>query len=671
MRARSWRRWSRSSKALRRTSSVAYRLLRRREALVSGIGGRATADVHRVPKEDSLLRLAAALSHRGSNPTEIHLGPGIELAVCPHASHATDPLSTQLVTAHDSFTLVLDGAICDALRLRRELEARGHRFSTGAVTEAAIALYLERGLDFLHSLRGSFALALWDSRERRLVLARDRLGIRSLVYAETPDGLAFASEAKGLLAARWVEPALDAGAIDDFFRFGAIHGPRTAFEGVRMLLPGELLVYQGGTLRHERWWDLGRESIELPRSAGGWAEGLRERLQEAVRIQLVNGEPIATWLSGGLDSSAVTALAARALSAPLETLTLAFDDPSYDEVAGGTLVDFAEFDLKPRRAILRDADFADLPRVIWHTEVPAVWGIEVPRLVMARSSAAAGHRSVLSGEGADAVLGGGWWVPLELWFRPLSRFPRWMRGTPLIGPLSPSRHPRGTRVWLAPAGPVMARYEALVGLQNRAQRSALYSPEFRDRVEESIRRGPPVGESLPKIPPGISLSPVEYVHLKLHLPDFTLIKVERTAQAFGIDVRLPFLDHEVVEYAARIPRRLKLRPWSRKDVLREAMRGTLPEKLRRRPKRGLAAPIGRWLRQPLPEYAATLLSPESLRAKGYFDPREVRARLLQHREEYAGVGELTGVLTIQMWDDLFVSGRLPWKDAVDQHSTVN
>ena len=623
-----------------------------------------------MPEVDSLLALAAALGHRGSNPTEIHRGPGIGLAVCPHASHAPDPLSPPPVTSDGSVALVLDGAICDAARLRREMEARGHRFATEAATEVAIALYLERGLDFLHSLRGSFALALWDSRERRLVLARDRLGVRSLVYAETPDGLVFASEAKGLLAAGWVESRLDAAAIDDFFRFGAIHGPRTAFEGVRILLPGMLLVYHAGTLRHVRWWDLGRESIEHPRSAAGWAEGLRERLQEAVRIQLENGESVATWLSGGLDSSAVSALAAGALSTPLEALTLAFDDPSYDEVAGGTLVDFGGFDLEPRRAILRDADFADLPRAIWHTEVPAVWAIEVPRLVMARSSRAAGHRVVLSGEGADAVLGGGWWVPLELWFRPLSRFPRWLRGAPLIGPLSPGRHPRATRAWLAPAGPVMARYEALVGLQDPGQRGALYSPEFRDRVEESIRRGPVVGESLPTTPPEISLSPVEYVHLKLHLPDFTLLKVERTAQAFGIDVRLPFLDHEVVEYAARIPSRLKLRPWSRKNVLREAMRGTLPEELRRRRKRGLAAPIGRWLRQPLPEYAATLLSPESLSAKGYFDSREVRARLLQCRETNTGVGELMGVLSIQMWDDLFVSGRRPWKDAVNRHSAV-
>jgi asparagine synthase (glutamine-hydrolysing) len=563
-----------------------------------------------------------------------------------------------LVSIDGSIVLVVDGVFYDARRLRRDMGAKGHRFATDLGIEAAIALYLERDLDFLHSLRGPFTLALWDARDRRLVLARDRLGERSLVYAETPRGLAFASEAKGLLAAGWAEPRLDAAGVDLLFRFGAIHGPRTAFDGIRALLPGERLVYHAGTSRLEQWWDLGRNSIDPPRSAAGWAEGLRERLSESVRLQLEDTSSVAAWLSGGVDSSAVAALAASSLSDPLDTVTLAFEDPDFDEVAGGTLAELSELPLKARRVTLRDADFAALPRAIWHTEMPTTYAIEVSRLVLARGSAAAGHREALSGEGADAILGGGWWAPLDLWFRPLARIPRSMRAAPLVGPLSPSRHPRGARAWLAPAGPLMARYEALVGLGSRARRSALYSPEFRHRVEESARWGPAVGESLPPVPFGTALSPVEYVHLKLHLPDFTLLKVERTALAFGIDVRLPFLDHEVVEYAARIPRRLKLRPWSRKNVLRRAMAGTLPEELRQRQKRGLAAPITRWLRQPLPEYAAMLLSPESLCAKGYFDPTEVRARLAGHRKgTLSAAPELIGVLTVQMWDDLFVAGR--------------
>ncbi len=628
---------------------------------MSGIGGRATADVERVPEGDSLRRLLEALRHRGPDESRIHVGPGIGLAAC---RHTTSPGDRQPLASPDgAVALVVDGTFHDTRRLRRELEAKGHRFAAGQGIEIAIALYLERGLDFLHALRGSFALALWDARERRLVLARDRLGTRSLVYAETPDALVFASEAKGLLAAGWAEPRVDPAGVDQLFRLGAIHGPRTAFDGVRALLPGERLVYSAGVPRLERWWDLGRDSIDTPKSAAGWAEGLGERLSRSVRLLLEDAGSVAAWLSGGVDSSAVTALAAGALSRPLDTVTLAFEDPDLDEASGGTLAELSELSLRPRRVTLRDAAFADLPRAVWHTETPATYAIEVSRLLLARATAAAGHRESLSGEGADAILGGGWWVPLDRWFRPLAGIPRWMREVPLVGPLSSGRHPRGARAWLAPAGPLMERYEALVGLESRLRRGALYSPEFRVRVEESVRQGPAVEDSLEPVPPGIALSPVEYAHLKLHLPDFTLLRLERTAQAFGIDVRLPFLDHEVVEYAARIPGRFKLRPGSRKNVLQRAMRGIVPDELRRRRKRGLAAPIARWLRQPLPEYAATLLSPESLRAKGYFDPSEVRARLACHRHgTQRALPELVGVLTVQMWDDIFVAGRRPWEE---------
>lgn len=630
---------------------------------MSGIGGLATADVARVPPPDPLRRLAEALRHRGLDGQGLHVAPGIGLAASRWGTGLGGASPQPLVSADGAIALVVDGTFHGARRVRRDLEARGHRFVTEATIEVAIPLYLERGLDFLHALRGAFALALWDSRERRLILARDRMGIRSLAYAETPEGLAFASEAKGLLAAGWVEASLDAGAADALFRFGAVHAPRTAFEGIRALLPGERLEYRAGTSRMERWWDLGRDSgFDPPRSAEGWAEGLRDRLTEAVRIQAEDARPAGVWLSGGVDSSAVAALAVRSFPDPIDAVTLAFEDPAYDEASGGTLAEFADLPLRPRQALLRDADFAELPDAIWHTETPTTYAIEVPRLALARASAAAGHRVALSGEGADAILGGGWWVPLDLWFRPLAALPRWVRAAPLVGPLSPERHPWGAGAWLAPAEPPLSRYEAMNGLRYRSERRAFYTPALRERVDVALARGPAIEDALPPRPPGIAFSAVEYVHVKLHLPDFTTLKVDRTAMAFGIDVRLPFLDHEVVEYAARIPARLKLRVWSRKNVLRRAMRGLLPDQVRLRAKRGLAAPFARWMREPLPEAAEALLSPESLRAKGYFDPLRVRDRLVGHRGGTVDAGaELVGVLTVQMWDEIFVARRRPWE----------
>jgi asparagine synthase (glutamine-hydrolysing) len=211
---------------------------------------------------------------------------------------------------------------------------------------------------------------------------------------------------------------------------------------------------------------------------------------------------------------------------------------------------------------------------------------------------------------------------------------------------------------LAPAGPPLARYEAITGLRSGATRSRLYTPDFRERVRAARREGWGLEDALPAHPPGLAFNPVEYVHVKLHLPDFTQLKVDRTAMACGIEVRFPFLDHEVVEYAARIPARHKLGARLRKNVLRRAMRGVLPDAIRLREKRGLAAPFGRWMSQPLPEFAGALLSEAALREKGYFDPREVSVRLARHRAGLEAAGEeLMGVLTVQLWDDLFLAGR--------------
>jgi asparagine synthetase B (glutamine-hydrolysing) len=474
--------------------------------------------------------MGAALKHRGPDGEGLYCGPGIGL-VARRLMIGLRAASPQPLV-DGNVALVLDGQIYNAPELRRELERRGHRFQTDAELEVAIQLYRERGPDFLHALRGMFALALWDGEQRTLLLARDRLGIKALQFAATPDGLVFASEAKGLIAAGWVRAALDPEAVDHLLRFSAVHAPRTAFAGVRALLPGQRLFYREGKVRTERWWDLGQApAVDRPRSESDWAEGLRERLEAAVRIQL-------------------------------------------------------------------------------------------------RSSA------------------------------PLARIPRWLRAAPLIGPLSPRRRPYGSAVLLAPAGPPLARYEAITGLRSGATRSRLYTPDFRERVRAARREGWGLEDALPAHPPGLTFNPVEYVHVKLHLPDFTQLKVDRTAMACGIEVRFPFLDHEVVEYAARIPARHKLGARLRKNVLRRAMRGVLPDAIRLREKRGLAAPFSRWMSQPLPEFAGALLSDAALREKGYFDPQEVSVRLARHRAGLEAAGEeLMGVLTVQLWDELFLAGR--------------
>lgn len=625
-----------------------------------GIAGLACHEPSRVPEEPPLRRMAEALRHRGSDGEGVHRGPGVGLAVRRLAIVAPDTGAQPIASEDGRIVLICNGEIYNAEPLRRELEGRGHRFRTGSDVEVVVHLYEERGDDCLDRLRGMFALGLWDASRGRLLLARDRLGIKPLVWAETGAGLAFASEAKALFAGGLVEPALDPAAIDLLFRFGYPISPRTAFKGVRALLPGHRLVFDAsGGPRVERWWEIPFEADRPPtrRSTGQWVEGLRERLEESVRLHLRADVPIAAWLSGGLDSSVTTALAAAEADLPLDVYTLGFEDPAYDETAGGTLVDRSRAGLRVHRVVVDDRSLELYPRALWHSETPTTSMLEVPRWVLGEATGTT-HRTVLTGEGADELFGGYWWYRLDRWTRPLARLPRGLRRALLAGPLSPRRRPWAAGAILAPGEPPLDRFEALTGPRDRDDRERLYADAFRPEVARAFEPGPLPEDALVGPPPRGSFERLQNVDMKTRLPDFIELKLDRLAMAHGVEARVPFLDHEIVEYAAAMPADLKLR--GQKWALREAAVGWVPETIRRRPKRGLAAPFRRWLGSPLPEFARELLSPGALEGKGYFDPDEVARRLAAHRAGEADFGEsLVGVLAVQILDEAFVAGKGP------------
>lgn len=624
-----------------------------------GIAGLACRDGSRVPELPVLRRMADAMRHRGPDGEGYHRGPGIGLAVRRLAIVAPEAGAQPIASEDGSVVLVCNGEIYNAVRLRRELEGRGHRFRTASDVEVVVHLYEERGVECLEALRGMFALGLWDASARRLLLARDRLGIKPLAWAETGAGLAFASESKALFAAGLVEPSIDPGAIDALFRFGYVVSPRTAFLGVRHLLPAHRLVRDPDGVRVERWWDGPFDGGAEDRSTRAWVDGLRERLEDAVRVHLRADEPVAAWLSGGLDSSVTTALAAAEVDPPLHVYTLGFADPVYDETAGGTLADHAGAELEVHRTVLDDGALEAYPRVLWHYESPTTTMVEVPRWILAKATAAR-HRVVLTGEGSDEIFGGYWWYRLHRWTRPLARLPRALRRALLVGPLSPRRRPWGAGAVLAPASPPLERFVALTGPRERETRDRLFAPDFRTAVERALEDGPQAEDALTGPVPSGSFERLQHVDLATRLPDYIELKLDRTSMAHGVEARVPFLDTEVVEYVAGMPTRLKLRGRTEKWALRKAAAGRIPEEIRRRRKRGLAAPFRRWLSGPLPPFAEELLSRPAIEAKGYFDAREVADRLAGHRAGEADFGEsLIGVLAVQTLDELFVRGRGP------------
>jgi len=652
-----------------------------------GICGVVTADASRPIDGPMLERMTDVLRHRGPDGRGFHVAPGIGLGVQRLAIVDLETGDQPIAGEDGTIALVCNGEIYNSPELRIELEDRGHRFRTRSDVEVIVHLYEEQGVECLHRLRGMFAFALWDGRKGRAMLARDRLGIKPLHYAVTPAGLYFGSELKAVLASGCITRDVDVRALDDLFTVGFVIAPHTLLKSIRRLLPGEYLLYQGGDVSTHRYWRprFPPRGSPLPaRSADEWAECLLAKLDECVRIHLRSDVPVGAWLSAGVDSSGIASLARSAAGGPLQTFTLGFEDPAFDEVSDQkTLDQFPGYDLVNERAVCRATSFELYPKAVWHTEDPSSGGIEIPRLILSEASARR-VKVVLTGEGSDEIFGGYPWFRWDRLLRPLAALPLPIRRLMLLGSLVPAWQPRGSKVLTAPRAMSLARYRDLIGPLRADAHESLLLPEVRlaGSIEDSgygssDGHGRSSGDGgsgesrghdreVPwlrneDIRNWTSFAQLQHYEMTVRLPDLVVHTLDRLSMAHGLEARVPFLDHELVELCAQIPPRLKLRGSEEKYILRRALRGALPPEIVRRKKRGLAAPIRGWLRGPLPPFAEDLLSPERLREKGYFVPEAVGALLERYRREPqpGETSPLLSALAIQLWDELFVRGRGP------------
>ncbi len=624
-----------------------------------GICGIAYRDQGRPVDEAVLRRMARTLAHRGPDDEGVFREPGVGIAVRRLA--IMDPAGGRQPIANETgeIVVVCNGEIYNHPELRAELEARGHRFRTRSDVETIVHLYEERGLDCVERLRGMFAFALWDGPGRRLVLGRDRLGIKPLEYAVGEWGVAFGSETKAVLASGHVTARLRPDAVDDTLSIGFSVAPGTAFEGVERVMPGHVVVVEDGVAVSRRYWSppVPGDGDAPDRSVESLAGELRERLEESVRIHLRSDVPVGAYLSGGIDSSAVVALMERNVPRPV-AFTISFTDDPRDEVKRARTLDTKPgHDIEARGVESAHDDLRLMPLAIWHVEHCAAASFGLPFLRLAQA-ASRSFKTVLGGEGADESLYGYWYYGLERLARLFTRSPRWARRRGLWR----ARRLGGKWAWaaqqfLAPRGPGLERFASIVGPPGSNVRGALLSPEFAARVT-------PAAERWPGPPPHLArLHPVErlqYWDATTRLPDYILYREDRLAMSQGVEVRVPFLDHELFEWSVRnIPWRKNTIP-QEKAVLRRAMEGILPDEIRARRKRPLHAPYELWLRGTLPAFAEELFSERSLADKGIFDPRAVRGILERHRagKEERGLQLLT-VLSYQVWDELFVRGRTP------------
>ena len=593
-------------------------------------------------------RITEALSHRGPDQQGVH--EGSEATLCAVRLKIIDlEGGDQPILSDDGDTAIaFNGEIYNHRAVRCELEELGHRFRSNCDTETVLRAFLQWDTAAFSRLRGMFAIALWTESRKRLLLVRDRMGIKPLYYYRSGDDLYFGSELKAILEHPDVPRHLDLSALDTYLSVNYVPGPQTLIRGILKVPPGHLLEWHHGKARSEAWWRLplaGTRRISLDAAK----EELDCLLQNSVREHLVSDVPLGVWASGGLDSSAVLHYAATQTTGRLKTFSVSFQGRSFDEspyfreIAQAYGTDHHEFDLNPD-VELQSAieDFA------YYSDEPSADAGALPVWFLSRMSRR--HVTVaLSGEGADELFGGYLTYQADRLARPFRSVPSGIR-----------------RLMLGALDRYMPVSDDKISLEYKLKRwieGSLLNPDeahffwngtFSPSQLKQIRPGTN-GNGLQRLVEGLNgpsgvLDRYLNVDQSFYLPDDILYKTDRMSMAHSLEVRPPFLDHRIVEFAASLPQRLKISGTKQKHVLRELMRGKLPESVLTRKKAGFDIPTHDWFRGTLRGLLMDTLTPDAIRATGIFDARAINGLIRDHMERRINVGyHLWGLLTLFLW----------------------
>ncbi len=596
-----------------------------------GIAGFIHSDPARPAVADRLRAMCDAMFHRGPDEGGEYVeGPvalGIRRLSIIDVAGGRQPIANEDGTVW----VVQNGEIYNYRTLRRELEAKGHTFRTTSDTEVIVHLYEEWGPECVRLLRGMFAFAVWDSRQRTLTVARDRVGIKPLYYAEVAGGFLFASELKALLTQPEVGRDLCPRALAEYFRHLCVPGDLAIFAGVRKLLPGHVLTVRDGKVRLSRYWRVGPEP-DNTRTEGEWLEQLRERLREAVESHLVADVPIGAFLSGGLDSGALVALMARASADPVRTFTVGFATGAgrFDEREAARAV-AERYGTAHQECLLETDVGAVFPRIVRAFDEPFADSSAIPNWLVCQETAR--HVKVaLSGLGADELFGGyERYVGLRVGegYRqipaPVRRLIAWaVERVPEGGGASYARD-RLKRFVRAGELPARERYRAMISAFARP--AEILHPDVAEQVEGSASCYDAV---MDEVDGRDVLDLALFSDLALYLPDDLLTLTDRVSMAHSLEVRVPYLDHELVEFVARMPARLKVRGLKKKWLFRKAVAPWLPDGHLRRPKQGFSVPMASWLRGPLAPMLTDLVDSRACRESPWLGQAAIRRLVDEH-----------------------------------------
>jgi asparagine synthase (glutamine-hydrolysing) len=600
--------------------------------------------------------LCKDLKHRGPDQEGVFSDDGItlgfrRLSIIDLSEQGNQPMANE----DGSVQLVFNGEIYNFLDLRRDLLGKGHLFRGHSDSEVIVHAYEEWGQDFLTHLRGMFAIGLWDKKTKTLILARDRLGIKPLYYIFQKGRLAFASEIKSLLRIPEIRPQVNLQALYYYLGYEFVPGPLTMFEGIHKLPAGRVLVFSNNSLNEKAFWDIRPPSTSLtPEEA---VIEMRTLLEDTVRRHLISDVPLGVFLSGGLDSSTLVALMRQLGVDPLRTFSIGYPDPSFSELPYAEIV-ARRFETRHTVLMIPEVTLDDLEEAVWHLDEPMTDLSALPLYLVCRE--AKKYVTVcLSGEGGDEIFAGYDRFKASKADAYYQLFPRLLREKlifPMVEALPDQPQKKGAvnilkRFVEGSHLPIDGGHLRWQYFSSSAQDDQLFNQTFKDRV----RMDPfaPLRELRKNTSFKSRIDEEIYIDLRFSMPDSVLMKVDKMSMAHALEIRVPFLDHRFVEFAASLPGQWKLKGFRTKAIFREALKGLLPDEIVWRGKQGYSLPIKNWLREGLKDTLTTVLN-ESPITQAYMNRTYIQKLMKEHMAMTHNHNHiLWALLNLCLWHKIF------------------
>ncbi len=631
------------------------------ETAVCGIYG--IIDLHGNPADPGLLDAMGRITrHRGPDDQGAHAdgecAMGMRRLSIIDLAGGHQPLKN----VDGTLWLVCNGEIYNFRELRKELETQGHRFLSGSDCEVIIHLYAEYGDGFIDRLNGMFNFALWDATRRRLIVGRDRLGVKPIYIRNDGRRLAFATEAKALLTLPGASAEVDPVALQSYLRLGYVAAPYSMFQGIAKLPPGSLLIVDRGQVEQRRYWRISGEIEQA--SEAEWLERIRTQLEESVRMQMVSDVPLGAFLSGGIDSSAVVAFMARHSEQPIRTYAIGFSGSAADEfynelpfarrVAELFHTEHHEIQVKPDVAGL-------LPKLLWHMDEPIADTAFITTYLVSEF-ARKDVTVILSGVGGDELFGGYRRYLGNHYLSHFDRLPGTVKRAAIgLGRLLPSDRHSGVRNLLRYVKGLLASADL-----SFEERYLSYVEVFgRSAAADLLLRQPQtcheaITSAFAQANSSDMMNRLLAVDAETQLPDDLLLLTDKMSMATSLECRVPFLDHDLVQLAARMPEKLKLRGGVLKYALKKSLAGILPDDILYRSKRGFGTPMGAWLKGELAPLLASVLSEQAITRRGLFHFPAVRKLIADHaRNAVDGTDPLLSLLNFEVWARIYLDRRDP------------